>query len=153
MGLRQTVGVLIFPVFKQRTVQMESRHRCSRSTNHKKRCPAFLSLLSARAPSAFTPPLAPSAPPSPSQPSILTSAFLPLLSLLPPPAPLPQHSPLTLSLPLLCPLQRPSLARQGWLQIRSSAPWGEPMGHGLGLVLQAGVSVSGIERGDWKRLP
>lgn len=23
-----------------------------------------------------------------------------------------------------CPLQRPSLARQGWLQIRSSVPWG-----------------------------
>lgn len=41
------------------------------------------------------------------------------------------HSSLILS-SHFCPLQRPSLARQGWLQIRSTVPWGYPMGSRMG---------------------
>lgn len=81
-------------------------------------------------PSLSTAPLCIPSFPSPSQLSILTSLFLPLLqqpfiTFFFSPSPPFARSPASPRLSShFCPLQRPSLARQGWLQICSSVPWG-----------------------------
>lgn len=63
----------------------------------------------------------------------------------PPPPPLLVSSP-------FCPLQRPSLARQGWLQMRSALLAGQPMGSRLGSVVQAGGVGVADSGGGGRRL-
>lgn len=121
VGIHQTVGVLIFAVFKLRIEEKERRKEGTNAQAQTKAAEPRDAL------SAFTFTLLLSSP-SPSQLSILTSLFchsssnlslclppLPLLLSLAPLLPLSSRS---------CPLQRPTLARQGWLQICSSVPRG-----------------------------
>lgn len=132
VGLHQTVGVLIFPVFKQRMEEMETRRICSQSTNHQNppySLPPSTSIF--RLHSISSPHLLPcpfssitlSSPSSPPYFCHSSSSFS--LHYCPSLSPLYTGSPASSTLSsLFCPLQRPSLARQGWLQICSTVPWG-----------------------------